>query len=124
MGITLMEALEKAGYPREQMFNHNSDLYVFVTPVTTRVINDWCVAEGISKEVFLETFKDNTQEGQCTALHFSIFRIGKKGRNMNGLNLDEIAVLLERHGIACVVRNENGAEALRSVLEASTSEHE
>lgn len=39
MGITLMEALEKAGYPREQMFNHN--------------------AEGINKEVFLETFKDN-----------------------------------------------------------------
>jgi hypothetical protein len=25
---------------------------------------------------------------------------------MNGLNLDEIAVLLERHGITCVVRNE------------------
>lgn len=59
MGTTLMEALEKAGYPREQMFNHNSDLYVFVTPVTTRVINDWCAAEGISKEVFLETFKGN-----------------------------------------------------------------
>lgn len=59
MGITLMETLEKAGYPREQMFNHNSDLYVFVTPVTTRVINDWCAAEGISKEVFLKTFKDN-----------------------------------------------------------------
>lgn len=59
MGITLMEALENAGYPRERMFNHNSDLYVFVTPVTTRVINDWCVAEGINKEVFLETFKDN-----------------------------------------------------------------
>lgn len=59
MGITLMEELEKAGYPRERMFNHNSDLYVFVTPVTTRVINDWCVAEGINKEVFLETFKDN-----------------------------------------------------------------
>lgn len=59
MCITLMETLEKAGYSREQMFNHNSDLYVFVTPVTTRVINDWCVAEGISKEVFLKTFKDN-----------------------------------------------------------------
>lgn len=27
---------------------------------------------------------------------------------MNGLNLDEIAVLLERHGITCVVRDENG----------------
>jgi hypothetical protein len=33
---------------------------------------------------------------------------------MNGLNLDEIAVLLERHGITCVVRNENGMEALRA----------
>jgi hypothetical protein len=39
---------------------------------------------------------------------------------MNGLNLDEIAVLLELRGIACVVRNENGVEALRSVSEAST----
>lgn len=58
--------------------------------------------------------KTISQEGQCTALHFSIFRIGKKGRNMNGLNLDEIAVLLERHGITCVVRNENGMEALRA----------
>ena len=38
---------------------------------------------------------------------------------MNGLNLDEIAVLLELRGIACVVRNENEAEALRSVSEAS-----
>lgn len=43
---------------------------------------------------------------------------------MNGLNLDEIAVLLERHGITCVVRDENKVEALRSVLEASTSEQE
>ena len=43
---------------------------------------------------------------------------------MNGLNWDEIAVLLELRGIACVVRNENGAEALRSVSEASTPEQE
>lgn len=45
-------------------------------------------------------------------------------KTMNGLNLDEIAVLLEWHGITCVVRNENREDALRSVLEASTSEQE
>lgn len=43
---------------------------------------------------------------------------------MNGLNLDEIAVLLERHGITCVVRDENEVKALRSVSEASTPEQE
>ena len=33
---------------------------------------------------------------------------------MNGLNLDEIAVLLELRGIACVVRNEIEVEASAS----------
>lgn len=41
---------------------------------------------------------------------------------MNGLNLDEIAVLLELRGIACVLKNENGMETLRGVPVASTSE--
>lgn len=41
---------------------------------------------------------------------------------MNGLNLDEIAVLLELRGIACVVKNENKMETWRSVSGASTSE--
>lgn len=41
---------------------------------------------------------------------------------MNGLNLDEIAVLLELRGIACVVKNENGMETSRSVSGDSTSE--
>lgn len=34
---------------------------------------------------------------------------------MNGLNLDEIAGLLELRGIACVVKNENEMETWRSV---------
>lgn len=58
MGITLMEALEKAGYPREQMFNHNSDLYVFVTPVTKRVVDKWFKDEGLNKSLFVNTFHD------------------------------------------------------------------
>lgn len=124
MGITLMEALEKAGYPREQMFNHNSDLYVFVTPVTTRVINDWCVAEGISKEVFLETFKGNITGRPMYSIAFQYMPYWEERRTMNGLNLDEIAVLLERHGITCVVRNENGVEASETLRKASTPEQE
>ena len=43
---------------------------------------------------------------------------------MNGLNLDEIAVLLELRGIACVVRNENGVEASETLRKASTPEQE
>ena len=34
MDKTLMELLLEAGYPREEVFNHCSDLYVFVTPLT------------------------------------------------------------------------------------------
>ncbi len=36
--MTLMERLLAAGYPREQMFSHESDLYVFVTPLTKKVV--------------------------------------------------------------------------------------
>lgn len=58
MGITLMEALEKAGYPREQMFNHCSDLYVFVTSLTNRVIDEWLKENGWHREPFITTFRD------------------------------------------------------------------
>ena len=34
--MTLMERLLAAGYPRDQMFSHESDLYIFVTPLTMR----------------------------------------------------------------------------------------
>lgn len=58
MGKTLMEALEEAGYPREQMFNHYSDLYVFVTPLTNRVIDEWLKENGWHREPFITTFRD------------------------------------------------------------------
>lgn len=58
MGITLMEALEKAGYPREQIFNHCSDLYVFITPITRRVVDKWFKDERLNKSLFVKTFSD------------------------------------------------------------------
>ena len=54
----MMEALEEAGYPREQMFNHCSDLYVFVTPLTNRVIGEWFKESAWHRGPFITTFHD------------------------------------------------------------------
>lgn len=58
MGRTLMEVLEDAGYPQEQMFHHNSDLYVYITPLTKEVVGKWFDENGICKEAFLSSFAD------------------------------------------------------------------
>lgn len=58
MSKTLMEALEKAGYPREQMFNYHSTLYVFFTSLTRRVVDKWFKEEGLNKSLFVKTFID------------------------------------------------------------------
>ena len=58
MKKTLMEALEASGYPREQMFNHCSDLYVFITPLTKRVVDKWFKDKGLKKNLFVSTFCD------------------------------------------------------------------
>ena len=44
MQKTLMEMLIEAGYPKEEMYHpsYGSDLYVYVTPLTTKVIEEWC----------------------------------------------------------------------------------
>ena len=35
----LMKRLVDAGYPKEEFFHHYSDLYIFATPLTQRVVN-------------------------------------------------------------------------------------
>ena len=55
---TLMEMLEEAGYSESKMYHHESDLYVFKTELTTRVIQQWCKAHGYSFDVMVSTFKD------------------------------------------------------------------
>lgn len=42
--MTLMERLVGAGYPMEEMDHHCSDLYVYVTPLTRKVIDDGILA--------------------------------------------------------------------------------
>ena len=48
---SLMQMLLDAGYPKEEMYNHESDLYIYVTPLTTKVLEDWCEANGWHKEL-------------------------------------------------------------------------
>lgn len=56
--MTLMEKLEAAGYPQEEMYHHESDLYVFLTPLTKRVIDEWFKEEGLHRHLFVSTFRD------------------------------------------------------------------
>lgn len=55
----LMEMLIDAGYPRSEMDHHASDLYVYVTPITTQVIKEWCKITGFRMEQCYPIFKDN-----------------------------------------------------------------
>lgn len=56
--MTLMERLVGAGYPMEEMGHHRSDLYVYVTPLTRRVINEWFEEKGFNRDSFVSTFTD------------------------------------------------------------------
>lgn len=55
---TLKQMLFDAGYPENEMFHHYADLYVYVTPVTTRVIDEWCKEHGYTKSWHCSKFKD------------------------------------------------------------------
>lgn len=55
---TLYQMLLAAGYPESQMGHHESDLYVFVSPITQRIINQWCKANGYHRHLFVNTFYD------------------------------------------------------------------
>ena len=62
---TLMEMLIEAGYPKEDIHHHNSDLYVYVTPLTRKVLDYWCRENGWSpmlvreKSFLFDVFTDN-----------------------------------------------------------------
>lgn len=55
---TLMQRLLDAGYPREEMFHHHSDLYIFITPLTMRITSEWCKENGFCKDWFCPSFRD------------------------------------------------------------------
>lgn len=59
---SLMERLLEAGYPPEDIDHHYSDLYVYVTPLTTRIIKEWADENGYDNNliggIYVQTFRD------------------------------------------------------------------
>lgn len=59
---SLMERLLEAGYPPEDIHHYYSDLYVYVTPLTTKVITEWANDNGYDSNlkggIYVQTFKD------------------------------------------------------------------
>ena len=59
---SLMERLLEEGYLPEDIDHYYYDLYVYVTPLTTRVITEWADENGYDSNlrdgVFVQTFKD------------------------------------------------------------------
>lgn len=55
---SLLKRLLEAGYPEDEIYHWASDLYVFVTPLTTRIIEEWCEERGYSKNWHCPIFTD------------------------------------------------------------------
>lgn len=55
---SLYQMLLAVGYPEDQMDHHESDLYIFQTPLTDAVIEQWCKANGYQRTLFVKSFCD------------------------------------------------------------------
>ena len=59
---SLMERLLEAGYPPEDIHHHYYDLYIYVTPLTTKVIAEWANDYGYNDNLrdglFVQKFRD------------------------------------------------------------------
>lgn len=58
---SLMERLLEAGYPPKDIDYHDYDLYVYVTPLTTKVIKEWMKDNNYTDNLngfLIQTFKD------------------------------------------------------------------
>lgn len=58
MRKTLLERLLEAGYPKAEVHHHVSDLYIFVTPLTTKIVKEWCADNQFNMDWFCPKFVD------------------------------------------------------------------
>lgn len=57
----LMERLLEEGYPPEDIDHHDYDLYVYVTPLTTKVIKEWMKDNNYTDNLYgflIQKFRD------------------------------------------------------------------
>ena len=79
---SLLQRLLDAGYPKEDIYHHESDLYIFKTPLTTKVLEEWCKANGwnvglIKQKSFLfDIFKDQVTGRLMYDVAFQYYEIG------------------------------------------------
>lgn len=74
---TLMGLLIEAGYPESEMDHHESDLYVYVTPITTKVINEWCKENEYRREWHCPVFIDQITGRQMYDCAFQYYKRGE-----------------------------------------------
>ncbi len=71
---SLMERLLEAGYPPEDIHHYYSDLYVYVTPLTTKIITEWADEKGYDSNlrdgVFVQTFRNQIDGRKMYDIHF------------------------------------------------------
>jgi len=56
---SLYQRLIDAGYPKDSIFHHGSDLYIFVTPCTEQIVVQWCKDNGYDPRWMCPQFTDN-----------------------------------------------------------------
>lgn len=54
----LMQMLIDDGYPKKDIFNHRSDLYIYCTAQTAAIIDRWAKINGYKKPLFVSIFTD------------------------------------------------------------------
>lgn len=55
---SMLEILLDSGYPKEEVFHHGSDLYIYVTPLTTKIVEEWCNLRQYNVNWHCPKFKD------------------------------------------------------------------
>lgn len=88
---TLMERLVEAGYPKEQMDHHYSDLYIDDTSLTRKLIDEWCRENGYVKQLFVKRFSDQITRRPMfdIAFQYDPFWEEKCGQNENLQDADQ-----------------------------------
>lgn len=74
---TMIELLLEAGYKKEDMFHHNSDLYIYVTPLTTKIVEEWCNLRQFRIEWHCPKFKDQVTGKQMYDCAFQYYEEDK-----------------------------------------------
>lgn len=86
MAKTLMQMLLDAGYPRAECYSHESDLYVFKTPLTTDLIKKWFKEQNYNLYHFVSEFDDQITGRKMYDIAFAYdpYWQGKGSEKING----------------------------------------